>query len=239
MDATYPLVAESHNSEEGSGYMFERYTDRARRIVVLAQEEAREFNHEAIGTEHLLLGLLSEGEGVAGLSLKDVGADLKKARKAVLKRHPKGEKPLEGHMPFTPKSKKMLELALREALQLGHNYIGTEHILLGLCRLGEGRGMEVMETFAPATDVRQAVIKRLMGDQPKPEPRPATERNVFLWVRAGQEIETPEGMRFRSVVATRVATDLYTSQYHDETLLWFSADAVEGPPRVYEVTMTA
>src|ERR1051325_4300664 len=110
--------------------MFERFTDRARRVVVLAQEEARMLSHNYIGTEHILLGLIHEGEGVAAKALESLGISLEAVRAQV-------EAP-SGHIPFTPRAKKVLELSLREALQLGHNYIGTEHILLGLIREGEG-----------------------------------------------------------------------------------------------------
>src|ERR1700751_4091996 len=108
--------------------MFERFTDRARRVVVLAQEEARMLNHNYIGTEHILLGLIHEGEGVAAKALESLGIALEGGR----------QQAPSGHIPFTPRAKKVLELSLREALQLGHNYIGTEHILLGLIREGEG-----------------------------------------------------------------------------------------------------
>src|SRR5215210_7659636 len=108
--------------------MFERFTDRARRVVVLAQEEARMLNHNYIGTEHILLGLIHEGEGVAAKALESLGISLEGVR----------QQAPSGHIPFTPRAKKVLELSLREALQLGHNYIGTEHILLGLIREGEG-----------------------------------------------------------------------------------------------------
>src|SRR5881394_3740067 len=108
--------------------MFERFTDRARRVVVLAQEEARMLNHNYIGTEHILLGLIHEGEGVAAKALESLGISLEGV----------GQQAPSGHIPFTPRAKKVLELSLREALQLGHNYIGTEHILLGLIREGEG-----------------------------------------------------------------------------------------------------
>ena len=118
--------------------MFERFTDRARRVVVLAQEEARLLNHNYIGTEHILLGLIHEGEGVAAKALESLGISLEAVRNQVEEIIGQGGSSPSGHIPFTPRAKKVLELSLREALQLGHNYIGTEHILLGLIREGEG-----------------------------------------------------------------------------------------------------
>ena len=114
--------------------MFERFTDRARRVVVLAQEEARMLNHNYIGTEHILLGLIHEGEGVAAKALESLGISLEAVRQQVEEMIGQGQQAPSGHIPFTPRAKKVLELSLREALQLGHNYIGTEHILLGLIR---------------------------------------------------------------------------------------------------------
>ena len=144
--------------------MFERFTDRARRVVVLAQEEARLLNHSYIGTEHILLGLIHEGEGVAARAIESIGIALKEVRVQVEKTIGKGNTEPKGHIPFTPRAKKVLELSLREALQLGHNYIGTEHILLGLIREGEGVAAQVMKTLgADLSQVRQQVIKLLSG----------------------------------------------------------------------------
>src|SRR5437899_206239 len=123
--------------------MFERFTDRARRVVVLAQEEARLLNHNYIGTEHILLGLIHEGEGVAAKALESLGISLEAVRNQVEEIIGQGGSSPSGHIPFTPRAKKVLELSLREALQLGHNYIGTEHILLGLIREGEGVAAQV------------------------------------------------------------------------------------------------
>ena len=119
--------------------MFERFTDRARRVVVLAQEEARMLNHNYIGTEHILLGLIHEGEGVAAKALESLGISLEGVRQQVEEIIGQGQQAPSGHIPFTPRAKKVLELSLREALQLGHNYIGTEHILLGPDPRGRGR----------------------------------------------------------------------------------------------------
>ena len=127
--------------------MFERFTERARKVVVLAQEEARHFNHNYIGTEHLLLGLLREDEGVAARALTSLNVTLDEVREQVESIVGYGEEGTGGQAPFTPRSKKVLELALREALQLGHNYIGTEHILLGLVRESEGVAARVLSNL--------------------------------------------------------------------------------------------
>src|SRR5215213_8393920 len=124
--------------------MFERFTDRARRVVVLAQEEARLLNHSWIGTEHILLGLISERDGIGAKTLERLGISLEAVRTKVEAVIGEGGGAPSGHIPFTPRSKKVLELSLREALALGHNYIGTEHILLGLLREGQGVGAEVL-----------------------------------------------------------------------------------------------
>jgi ATP-dependent Clp protease ATP-binding subunit ClpC len=153
--------------------MFERFTDRARRVVVLAQEEARMLNHNYIGTEHILLGLIHEGEGVAAKALESLGISLDAVREQVQEIIGQGQQAPSGHIPFTPRAKKVLELSLREALQLGHNYIGTEHILLGLIREGEGVAAQVLVKLgADLNRVRQQVIQLLSGYQGK-EPQGA------------------------------------------------------------------
>jgi Clp amino terminal domain, pathogenicity island component len=142
--------------------MFERFTDRARRVVVLAQEEARLLNHNHIGTEHILLGLVHEGEGVAYLALTELGISLDAVRAQVEAEIGQGSEAPGGHIPFTPRAKKVLELSLREALQLGHNYIGTEHILLGLIREGEGVAARVLVGLGAGLDrVRGQVVQVL------------------------------------------------------------------------------
>jgi len=152
--------------------MFERFTDRARRVVVLAQEEARMLNHNYIGTEHILLGLIHEGEGVAAKALESLNISLDAVRQQVEEMIGQGQQAPSGHIPFTPRAKKVLELSLREALQLGHNYIGTEHILLGLIREGEGVAAQVLVKLgADLNKVRQQVIQLLSGYQGK---EPAT-----------------------------------------------------------------
>src|SRR5947207_2376648 len=150
--------------------MFERFTDRARRVVVLAQEEARMLNHNYIGTEHILLGLIHEGEGVAAKALESLGIMLESVRQQVEEIIGQGQVPPTGHIPFTPRAKKVLELSLREALQLGHNYIGTEHILLGLIREGEGVAAQVLVKLgADLNKVRAQVIALLQGYQGGPK----------------------------------------------------------------------
>src|SRR6201747_1050379 len=151
--------------------MFERFTDRARRVVVLAQEEARMLNHNYIGTEHILLGLIHEGEGVAAKALESLGISLEGVRQQVEEIIGQGQQAPSGHIPFTPRAKKVLELSLREALQLGHNYTGTEHILLGLIREGEGVAAQVLVKLgADLNRLRQQVIQLLNGYQSKGEP---------------------------------------------------------------------
>src|ERR1044071_1277718 len=148
--------------------MFERFTDRARRVVVLAQEEARMLSHNYIGTEHILLGLIHEGDGIAAKGLESLGGSLAAVRAEVEEIIGQGQQAPSGHIPFTPRAKKVLELSLREALQLGHNYIGTEHILLGLIREGEGVAAQVLVKLgAELTRVRQQVIQLLSGYQGK------------------------------------------------------------------------
>jgi ATP-dependent Clp protease ATP-binding subunit ClpA len=144
--------------------MFERFTDRARRVVVLAQEEARLLDHNYIGTEHILLGLIHEGDGVAAKALESLGISLASVREQVEEIIGRGNQAPSGHIPFTPRAKRVLELSLREALQLGHDYIGTEHILLGLIREGEGVAAQVLARLgADLNTVRQQVIQELHG----------------------------------------------------------------------------
>jgi len=163
--------------------VFERFTDRARRVVVLAQEEARLLNHNYIGTEHILLGLIHEGEGVAAKALESLGISLEKVRQQVEEIIGAGQSPPSGHIPFTPRAKKVLELSLREALQLGHNYIGTEHILLGLIREGEGVAAQVLVKLgADLGRVRQQVIQLLSGYSGSKDP-----------ATTGGGAETPQG----------------------------------------------
>jgi len=146
--------------------MFERFTDRARRVVVLAQEEARILNHNYIGTEHILLGLIHEGEGVAARALESLGISLEAVRQQVEEIIGQGQQEPSGHIPFTPRAKTVLHLSLREARQIGHNYIGTEHILLGLIREGEGVAAQVLVRLGVSLNLaRQQVIQLLHGYQ--------------------------------------------------------------------------
>ena len=144
--------------------MFERFTERARRVVVLAQEEARMLNHNYIGTEHILLGLIREGSGVAAKALESLGISLEAVRQQVKEIIGRGQQSPSGHIPFTPRAKKVLELSLREAQALGHNYIGTEHILLGLIREGSGVAAQVLVKLgADLNRTRQQVVQLLPG----------------------------------------------------------------------------
>ena len=146
--------------------MFERFTERARRVVVLAQEEARMLNHNYIGTEHILLGLIREGSGVAAKALESLGVSLEAVRQQVNEIIGRGQQVPSGHIPFTPRAKKVLELSLREADGLGHNYIGTEHILLGLIREGSGVAAQVLVKLgADLNRTRQQVVQLLRGSQ--------------------------------------------------------------------------
>ncbi|WP_179389778.1 ATP-dependent Clp protease ATP-binding subunit [Psychromicrobium silvestre] len=177
--------------------MFERFTDRARRVVVLAQEEARMLNHNYIGTEHILLGLIHEGEGIAAKALESLNISLDAVREQVQEIIGQGQQAPSGHIPFTPRAKKVLELSLREALQLGHNYIGTEHILLGLIREGEGVAAQVLVKLgADLSRVRQQVIQLLSGYQGK---ETAT---------AGASQGQPEGTPAGSVVLDQFGRNL-------------------------------
>ena len=186
--------------------MFERFTDRARRVVVLGQEEARELGHNYIGTEHLLLGLLREDDSVAARALAAMGIGLDAVRREVRQTIGPGEGQEAGHIPFTPRAKKVLELSLREALTLGHNYIGTEHILLGLVREGEGVAAQVLvKQGVDLNRARQEVILVLQGqpeeeagaaetpgERPAPEerPHPAAAGHLSQPVRvAGSRIQ--------------------------------------------------
>ena len=144
--------------------MFERFTDRARRVVVLAQEEARMLNHNYIGTEHLLLGLIHEGEGIGARALESLGVTLNAVREQVQDIVGPGPQAPNGHIPFTPRAKKVLELSMREAIQLNHGYIGTEHILLGMVRANEGVANQVLVKLgAEPAAVRQAVMDLISG----------------------------------------------------------------------------
>jgi ATP-dependent Clp protease ATP-binding subunit ClpC len=144
--------------------MFQRFTDRARRVVVLAQHEARTLDHDYIGTEHILLGLIDEGQGVATTALTSMGISLEEMRQAARDSIGRGAQPREsGHIPFTPQAKKVLELSLRESMQLGHDYIGTEHILLALIREDGGAAQLLARAGVDLDRARQQVVELLYG----------------------------------------------------------------------------
>ena len=183
--------------------MFERFTKRARHVVVLAQEEARDLQHNYIGTEHLLLGLLGEPESIAGQTLTAAGFTLAGAREEVRTRVGTGKKPISGHIPFTPRAKKVLELGLREALALHHNYIGTEHLLLGMIREGEGVGTQVLrDRVGDLLALRLALLDML----PAPDARTEGRR----WPRRGRRFEggRPEEAATEDDVMTTRAADV-------------------------------
>jgi ATP-dependent Clp protease ATP-binding subunit ClpC len=153
--------------------MFERFTERARQVVVLAQDEAQLLRHNYIGTEHLLLGLLREDQGIAARVLEGLDLNVEEVRAQVERDVGLGENVPSGQIPFTPKAKKVLELALREALALGHRYIGTEHVLLGLIAVEEGVAVRILRDFrADPEKVRGEVLRLLEGRPGAPQPAP-------------------------------------------------------------------
>ncbi len=156
--------------------MFERFTDRARSVVVLAQDEARLLNHSYIGTEHILLGLIHESKGLAARALAAAKVDLEPARQQVREIVGPGQQAPSGHIPFTARAKKILELSLREALQLGHNYIGTEHILLGLIREGDGVALQVLAGLGADLSLLRQQVLQLQADNPMTEEMPRVAR---------------------------------------------------------------
>jgi ATP-dependent Clp protease ATP-binding subunit ClpA len=164
--------------------MFERFTNRARHVVVLSQEEARLLSHNYIGTEHILLGLLGEPESIAGQVLAGFGLTLDGVREDVLEKIGRGKNKPSGHIPFTPRAKKTLELSLREALSIKHNYIGTEHILLGLIREGEGVAAQILRDHADLLEIRAAVLNAVSATDPGEEGEGSEETNAVLrWLR--------------------------------------------------------
>ncbi len=189
--------------------MFERFTDRARRVVVLAQEEARMLDHNYIGTEHILLGLIHEHESVAAEALVSLGISLDTVRQAVLEIIGQGRQPPSGHIPFTPRAKKVLELSLRESLQLRANYIGPEHILLAL--LSEGRGVAIQVLTGAGVDlnrVRQQVIELLDGQRTQEPSLAAAAPSAASGPSAGDDLVS----RLASFVARLNAIELRLSQ---------------------------
>ena len=187
--------------------MFERFTNRARHVVVLSQEEARELHHNYIGTEHLLLGLLGEPEGVAGRVLAGQGMSLEAARREVTDITGTGKASPRGHIPFTPRAKKVLELSLREALRLRHKYIGTEHILLGILREGQGVAAQVLAQHADLNAIRMAVLAQV----PPGSAEPARGRS---WLRrlAGGGQDEPGAPADEAVLNATPAADATLSE---------------------------
>jgi Clp amino terminal domain, pathogenicity island component/UvrB/uvrC motif len=194
------LLLDCHHWQGGRWQMFERFTDRARRVVVLAQEEARMLNHNHIGTEHILLGLIHEGQGVAASALQSLGISQEAVRQQVEQIIGRGEQAPSGHIPFTPRAKKVLELSLRESHMLGHDYIGTEHILLGLIREGDGLAAQILVRLgADLNRVRQQVIKLLHGQGNEP----ASSKDAPGGPRAGRV--PPGAASSRSALESRLS----------------------------------
>ena len=205
--------------------MFERFSDRGRRVVVLAQEEARLLGHGYIGTEHLLLGIVHEGEGVAARALESLGIELGAVRRKVEETVGRGDDQPEGHIPFTPHAKKVLELSLREALQFGHDYIGTEHVLLGLIRESDGVAAQVLVgSGADLSTVRRAVLLVLEGEGPAPTgalPRPAGRMGAQLpehvrrtaFARGTARAEPRRAIAHRASLLEQAATGLVLRRF--------------------------
>ena len=191
--------------------MFERFTDRARRVIVLAQEEARGLNHNYIGTEHILLGLIHEGEGVAAKALESMGISLEAVRQEVEEIIGQGTEPPVGHIPFTPRAKKVLELSLREGLQMGHKYIGTEFLLLGLIREGEGVAAQVLVKLgADLPRVRQQVIQLLSGYEGGDSPEnTSNDSNDAIGAGAGTGASSSRGSRGAGERSTSLVLDQF------------------------------
>jgi ATP-dependent Clp protease ATP-binding subunit ClpA len=212
--------------------MFERFTDRARRVIVLAQEEARMLNHDYIGTEHILLGLIHVGEGVAAKALESLNVSLRAARSEVEAMIGQGQDGLTGHIPFTPRAKKVLELSLREALQLGHDYIGTEHILLGLVREGEGVGAQVLTKLGATLEKVRGEVARQLGEQGVSVPeRPRGPE------AAGAEQPPPLSARAQAamVLAEEIADKLDHAEVHPEDLLRALLALAMGDPKMRDM----
>ena len=196
--------------------MFKRFTDRARRVVVLAQGEARMLNHNYVGTEHILLGLIHEGEGVAAKALESLGISLQGVRAQVEEIIGRGQQAPSGHIPFTPRAKKVLELAHRESVQLDHNYIGTEHILLGLIREGDGVAAQVLVKLgADLNRVRQQVIHLLRG-HPAEEPMSARSAVSELDTRSAVQARLEAVEQRLTALEQRVGTKPDTSDLDEQ-----------------------
>ncbi len=178
--------------------MFERFTDQARRVVVLAQEEARRLDHNYIGTEHILLGLIREGDGIAAKTLESLEISLDAVRQKVEDIIGHGKKTPSGHIPFTPRSKKVLELSLRESLELRHDYIGTEHVLLGLIREGEGVAARVLRDLgAQLTAVRERVLELMRESPPESSPPSSPIHRAGTLVQLGEILQRLDALANR------------------------------------------
>jgi len=183
--------------------LFERFTERARQVVVLAQDEARALKHNYIGTEHILLGLLREEEGLAARVLESLDITVEEVRAQVARIVGQGDEVTSGQIPFTPRAKKVLQLALREALSLGHNYIGTEHILLGLVREDEGVAARILLDFdADAEKIRSEVLRVL--SEPQPRARRGRSRGPVLIVPHDLDSRLSSIEQLLSELATRL-----------------------------------
>jgi hypothetical protein len=206
--------------------MLERFTDRARRVVKLAEEEARRLDHNYIGTEHILLGLIREGEGVAAKALESLGISLDAVRQQVEEIIGRGQQAPFDVIPFTPRSKKVLELSLRESQQLGHNYIGTEHILLGLVREGDGVAAQVLVKLgADLNRLRQQVIQLIAAQQAQPGRLPPREGVPATEVRA--RLDAIEG-RLAAIEVLLAAVEQRVGIRPDTTDLDEQIDRVRG-----------
>ena len=202
--------------------MFERFTERARQVVVLAQDESRRLGHDSIGTEHILLGLLREEEGIAARVLETLDVTLEEVQADVIRVVGRGETPETGQIPFTPRAKKTLELALREAVALGHDYIGTEHVLLGLVRADEGVGAEILrEHDADPERIRRAIIRMLSGSAPLGEPKPEPDEVELTCPPLAPEVlaELERLTREKEAAVERQAFDEAASLREAERLL--------------------
>jgi ATP-dependent Clp protease ATP-binding subunit ClpA len=218
--------------------MFERFTARARRSIVLAQEEARALNHNYIGTEHILLGLLHEGQGIGPRVLTQFGVTLEGTRTEVLAVIGEGKQPVSGgHIPFTPRAKKVLELALREALTLHHNYIGTEHILLGLIREGDGVAVQILRKHVDLLQVRAAVLDTLqVSVSGEPRRRMAWARRLASEVRGNLGLGESEGGGESEVGEVAV---LHATPAADETITTAARLAGQEPVGSHHLLLAA
>lgn len=186
--------------------MFERFTDRARAVVVLAQEEARRLGHGYIGTEHILLALMSEAESIGARALTNLGANLADLRLEVAKIIGTSSGEVPHHIPFTPRAKKVLELSLRESLQLGHNYIGTEHILLGLMREGDGVAAQVLQRIGIDFNATRVEVAKLIGVDPmktRSTTRPVRRVRQSQCAHPAEDLEVRPAEGFRTVRCRR------------------------------------